>query len=405
MKPDSHYAVTAAAFDVIHDLNSTLPILSQKSNVAEASKATDSREDMEFVDVESASGWATGGTGRDNPHADEWSIPSWSEDQARKKPWGYNVTCFNHFIDIRKGTGLFDDYDGYSYNKGSARLNQYQAVSDYLANDASSEAGGMAGLVGGILRRADRPTNKVDECLNWFFNDEYVHAPGHPWYQNHICSPAIERYSFFEDKAIYNSLTTEATARFPLAESTGTANKGIPYSVFMPVDNLARFWYKYYTLNRDPASLGPVMHAIQDASVPHHAAGCCGNWHSRYELALHNQLGGWLSDKSKANRFLTEWNWVDPNPPTRLAPIDWQRQPAWNWRIDMLVTWVALNAYKAYAEVYRGFQTGFTFNQASALDLLQMALAMSALVLMRAVGYRPIPIMVQMPDVPLTPIR
>ena len=38
----------------------------------------------------------------------------------------YNHSPFNHFIDIKKERGRFDDFDGYSYELGSARHDQHE---------------------------------------------------------------------------------------------------------------------------------------------------------------------------------------------------------------------------------------------------------------------------------------
>ena len=88
----------------------------------------------------------------------------------------------------------------------------------------------------------------------YWFNDEYVHALCHSWYRG--CSPSVERYSF---PTRYQTVREELAARFPVAASTGSRRKGIPYSVFMPVDNMARYWYGRFVATRDPRALGPVM--------------------------------------------------------------------------------------------------------------------------------------------------
>ena len=92
------------------------------------------------------------------------------------------------------------------------------------------------------------------------------------------------------------------------------------------------------------------MHAIQDASVPHHAAGYLGNWHGKYESDL--RVEEWLNDprfRNEVRDLVNQWNRVDTSPPQILRQDGWDLTPAINWRIDYLVTWVALNAYYAYA--------------------------------------------------------
>lgn len=332
--------------------------------------AVDDYYDLEFVDVEGG----IGSGGRDDPHKDEWDA---IDDEPHYTEEGMNLTAFNHFIDIKKGPGLFDDYDGYSYNKGSASRDQYQSASD-------AASGTLAKLMGKITGF------KVDEGINWWLNDEYVHAPGQQWYRG--CSPSVERYSFPSDKRVYPTARDELLARFPVANSTGTTGRGIPYSVFMPVDNMARYWYGRFEATKDPATLGPVMHAIQDASVPHHAAGYMGNWHNRYEADLESRIPGWMNEPSFENEvkaLVQAWSRHDPSPPTTLSVNEWSRQPAINWRIDQMVTWVALNAYKEYSNTYNHFRNGYRFDANSARNLTKLATAMSILALKKACGYVP----------------
>jgi hypothetical protein len=140
---------------------------------------------------------------------------------------------------------------------------------------------------------------KVDQGISWWFKNAYVHAPGRDWYKD--CSPSVARYSFFGDKGIYSSIEEESKARFPLANSVGTEGMGIPYSVFMPVDNMARFYFNGFINELEPKYLGPVMHAIQDASILHHAAGTCGNWHGKYEKELDDKLLVWTNSPQFVN--------------------------------------------------------------------------------------------------------
>jgi hypothetical protein len=104
MQPGTHQAVTEMVFDIVREIHGDHFFFANKAVVAEQARSTDSFAELELVDVES---FPTPGTGRDNPHADEWAVLS--EDQARYRAWGYSVSAFNHFIDIRKAAGLFDD--------------------------------------------------------------------------------------------------------------------------------------------------------------------------------------------------------------------------------------------------------------------------------------------------------
>ncbi len=387
MNGPTHKSVTSKAFTLVRRTKGSFPLLASRIEVAKASRDTDDLEDLEFVNVRGG----IGSGGRDDPHKEQlFAI----DDHPSKHFLGNSLTAFNHFIDIKKGPGLFDDYDGYSYARGSAHSGEYQTASDYLLHDVTGSKSSLAKIVGGVLG-ALRKTAKVDKAINYWFNDEYVHARGQKWYID--CSPSVVRYSRPADKGTYQSVDEELAERFPLAKSSGSTNMGIPYSVFMPVDNLARHWYNHYVTTRDtrrvPVSLGRVMHAIQDASIPHHAAGCCGNWHTRYENDLEDLAEKALTLQVSSEHAwrdyhttLSEWDRIDPDPPSQLVPADWSKTPAKNWRIDMLVTWVALNAYKAYSEIYHGFKGGYAFNPSSATHLVRIAAAMSAHVLAMAEG-------------------
>ena len=388
----AHQVTTQLAFVLLGEINSTFPLLPYKDTVANESVETDRKRDLEFVDVEGG----VGNGGRDNPHKDEtWAI----DDKHHYKEGEYFLTTFNHFIDIKKGPGKFDDFDGYSYEHGSAKKDQYQRAEEALQDPIEHI---ILYFVNEFLAAWPfLPTVKVDEGLNWWLNDEYVHCPGHPWYRG--CSPSVERYSYYTDKGIYTSIEAEAKKRFPLANSTGASGKGIPYSVFIPVDNMARYWFASYEIEKIPECLGPVMHAIQDASIPHHAAGYNGNWHCRYEKDLNRKLYEWVADPDPAFRddvrsLFGQWMNEDSSPPTILNQNDWNKIPCINWRIDMLVTWLALNAYHAYDTVYDHFRNGYLVNEPSMKDLTEKAIAMSMLALYKAVGLRLIPALARRPD-------
>ena len=172
---------------------------------------------------------------------------------------------------------------------------------------------------------------------------------------------------------------------------TRIKKKGIPWSVFMPVDNMARYCYSEFFKTDDmvygSACLGSVMHAIQDASVPHHAAGYSGNWHAEYEMDLQSNIPKWLGDVGFTNavkKVFEEWNQNEDQSPSHLNVGDWRRKPSKNWEIDQLVTWVALNAYREYDETYNHFRDGYKFDEYSAINLVKIATAMSLLVLKNA---------------------
>ncbi len=361
----SHRAATKKSMKLFHELYNGIDENSIGEDplvnlVAGCCVDTDKMRDLEFVDVD---------LGRDNPHSNDMLEDS---DEAHYSESGKDLTGFNHFIDIKKGPGIFDDYDGYSYEKGSASSEQFQDASDALeVEDIKTFFGEILGRITG---------QKIDEGLNWWLNDEYVHASCHKWYRN--CSPALDRYSFPADKGIYQSVKEELKARFPLAEYIGGSNKGVPYSVFMPIDNLARYWYDRALNSGSYAAFSNVLHAVQDATIPHHATGYMGNWHTEYERDLNGAIEEILAStefKTEVLGKVNEWNREDGSPPTQLSHDDWQKVPAKNWRIDFLVTWAALHAFKAYEERYQRFSNGYRPDWNSIKELTVIAVAMSVL--------------------------
>lgn len=178
MERESHELLTKKVIEWLAEFYPGFVLRDHKEDIAANSGETDYLADMEFIDVEGG----LFGHGRDNPHKKELNK---IDDVARTANPLIACTTFNHFIDIRKGEGIFDDFDGYSYKRGSGCTGQYQ--------EARAATDNMwASFISALLDK------KVDDAVNWRFNDEYVHAPGHEWYAG--CSPAVERYSFYRDK-------------------------------------------------------------------------------------------------------------------------------------------------------------------------------------------------------------
>jgi predicted phosphoadenosine phosphosulfate sulfurtransferase len=73
-------------------------------------------------------------------------------------------------------------------------------------------------------------------------------------------------------------------------------------------------------------------------------------------------------------------------PPGRLSSADWNLTPRKNWNIEDLVTWMALNSYREYADVYDHFRKGYVFVEKSVKELTEKAAAMSMLALFEAVS-------------------
>ncbi len=326
--------------------------------------AVDTASDVEMVRVK-----GVGPLGRDNPHEKEWYVPGhyhdtagYTIDKKEKYPFIY-WTTLNHYIDLRKGPGEFDDYDGYSYYRGSGQDDQYQT---YLSKSK---------------------TMGMDHITAVYLNNRYIHAPHHPHYQD--CSPALERYSFPEDLGKYSSPLDEIKERFPLAQAVPLPNSGFPFSVFFPIDNLVRYWYGQFVRTRDPETVGWLVHPMQDCTIPHHAVATIGNWHSKYEKDLNENLDDWMPDdtfRDKAVEHFKAWSGHDDDPPKSITANDVDgRTPCMNWRVDMLATWLAFTAFREYEDTYDRFMEGvYELNKESQRMLTEMAVAMSMLVMVKA---------------------
>jgi len=335
-----------------------------KKDIVAQAIAVDTQHDVEMVSVK-----GLGPHGRDDPHEKAWYIPDHYHDRAtytidKKEKYPFIFwTTLNHYIDLRKGPGEYDDYDGYSYYHGSGQNDQHQTLI------GKSEALG------------------IDHVTAVYLNNRYIHAPHHPHYQD--CSPALERYSFYGDKGRFDSALDEITARFPLARWYPAPECGFPFSVFFPIDNLVRYWYDQYVQVRDPVMIGWLAHPMQDCTIPHHAVATIGNWHSRYEKDLNVNLDEWVADdtfREKAVSHFKAWSGHDDDPPKSITMRDVDRTPCMNWRIDMLGTWLAFNALREYEDTYDYFREGYELDMDSQRKLTEMAVGMSMLVMVKADG-------------------
>ncbi|MBO4291042.1 MAG: hypothetical protein J5898_03965 [Lachnospiraceae bacterium] len=379
MNGKTHRLVTEMAIQYLENLTPNFTLNGKKvkdysQSIQQKNSDTDGKNDfekeMEFVDVEGGAGDAS-----DNPHKnDTWAI----DDKAKYSEKGYTFASFNHFIDIKKGSGRYDDYDGYSYQYGSAKKDQHEKLSNQVSDSV------LAGLLNVALGAIGK--EKVDAgVVGYWMNDEYVHAPGQKWYRN--CSPAAWNYSFPSVLRSYSDKYAEFDKRFPrTTHSTGTSGKGIPYSVFMPVDNLGRYWYERYMLSNEPADLGPALHAVQDATIPHHATGYMGNYHVYYESELEkyaDKICKSANFKEETLKYYNLWMKQSGSVSSLIYEKDRNKTPGSGWRIDYLITWLAFKAYYAYENVYQGFKNK-AFNEGSAKDLLAMACAMSMVTIQKA---------------------
>lgn len=366
------------------------------ANIAEMARKSDYFADVEFVNVD----WEA-----DDPHSDPtWensdSAHYWTTDLESYVIGHQYYTSFTHFIDIRACDldirSKFDDYDGYSYFEGSAMHNEWEIPEVEL--DFPWYVNWLLEDVDDAIQWAlDTYNITTDLGANFYLHDFYVHAYGESWYRD--CSPAVYRYSYPPRRG---SVVDELRARFPqVSDEDDTSGSGMPYSVFPPVDNMARYWYEQFLTYRDPMDLGPLLHAVADASVPHHAAGCLGNWHGAYESYANRVLTESLpTHLNDITRIFEQWDQVDESPPSSLdvedlidQPVEDWPQPAINWPIDLLVTWLALNAYHVYKYDLEPAMPAIAASgdpfpaydyRAQVIDLGYKATAMSALVLKKA---------------------
>ncbi|MCK5242219.1 hypothetical protein KAR34_07195 [bacterium] len=363
MNATTHIQATEMAMKIANHIKTPVYKGAAAKKMAAASADTDHFQDLEFVHVKGR---------RDDPHKKEQLL---FDDQPHFQSGGLCLTVFNHYIDIKKGPGIFDDYDGYSYYRGSAHLTQYQK--------AHQRTKGLARISAKLLGFT------VDEGISYWLNDEYINTGGRQGCRG--SSPALRRYSYPREKGKYKNKRAELAARFPLAAGRGKTGHGFPYSVFMPVDNLARYWFEQFlrTKRKRLEVLGPVLHAVQDASVPHHAAGYSGNWHVEYEKTLEKyarRLNTDVTFQRQVRNLVIKWcRNRAKSPEQNLRLKDRNKIPGLSWEVQQLVTWQALQAYHIYAGIYHHFKYGFKPNLPSMRKLYKQTVAMSALVLLKAI--------------------
>ncbi len=368
IRGESHKDMTKLAFELFDRVaDIQLVFANEKDGIIKEAELVDKKSDLELVKVRR---WNFLG-GRNDPHREGWFLfwllKDYPSYQSNEKKILEGVipdlywTALNHYIDVRGGQGRFDDYDGYSYDHGSAKSAQHE-----------------------LAPRRDNVG--IDTVINTLLSGFYVHAPGHQWYIGH--SESVRWYSRYSEGTAYSSVEEEARERFPRSERPPKMDIGVPASVFFPVDNMARYWYDHLELSNAHPNLGYVLHAVQDAAVPHHAAGCAGNFHTTYERRQVGVVGGLVQDQAFADEVLAlfdAWRGNVEASPASLPPDDHGRTPGINWEIDMLVTWLALNAYKEFRETYQGFEAGsYIHDVGSMRGLALKAAAVSMLVLAKA---------------------
>jgi hypothetical protein len=150
---------------------------------------------------------------------------------------------------------------------------------------------------------------------------------------------------------------------------------------------MARYWFDVHTKWGKPNALGACLHAVQDAGVPHHAAGTWGNWHGEWERDLDDHVAAWCKDKRFVAQVLSlfdVWKRTDARRPLSLSMKDRMSSPASNWRVDTLVTWLALQSCHEYRRTYQDFKKGYAWRAAVVKDLTAKTVAVSLLTLAKA---------------------
>jgi hypothetical protein len=357
MNSQSHRMTTTLVFDLFDKLEGyDLSFADDRKKIIKMAVNVDKQKDMEMVKVQGMVRFRW----NDPKNRPKFmpkimhDTPSYSWDV--KKDWPFlHWTALNHYMDIGKGRGTYDDYDGYSFYNGSASK---------IGKDKKMGADGGAAV---------------------YLDIRYLHAPGHPFYDN--CSPAVERYSRWFENDKYSNLEEESHDRFPLSPGRPALNAGYPYSVFIPIDNITRYWYEQYVKTREPECVGWVCHTIQDCSVPQHATAVIGHHHFAYEKRLDQLWEEVQEDQDFLDHVIElfhSFEGHDDDPPTSLDKEDHVKTPCMNWRIDMLATWMALNSHKEFNAHYRDLGKEFEPDLESMRELLSKAVAMSMLVALKA---------------------
>lgn len=373
---DTHKLVTHEAMRILN-VYSNHDLLEQSSPVENAAVEIDNLKDVEFISVR--------GNIDNRPH----KISLLEMDDLRyNKMLMFSLTTFNHFIDIGKEEGHFDDFDGYSYEKGSASKDQQQSCTEFVLEKCSN---GLADILADISLTAGM---KTDEILHKVvFNNHYVHILGHPEYED--CSPATENYSFFQDMMKYPDKESELESRFPRKE-------GVSRSVFMPLDNLGRYNWKKFKETGKKEYLGYVLHAVQDATVPQHAAGYSGNWHTWYENQLEKHMADFLKEaEDDAVQLFEQWYDNEGEQPRSLRYEERNIvKPSRKWEIEDLITWCAFQAYEVYqSDIAKYKDRDFEQISENMKNLARLALAASLFVTARAVNYET-PVSLKMAEIP-----
>ena len=86
----------------------------------------------------------------------------------------------------------------------------------------------------------------------------------------------------------------------------------------MPVDNLARDRNQCYIAGGPYSAISFALHGVMDCSIPQHAAGCLGNWHTLDEDLIDKKLEEYMNDANRAKfqkevlALVDKWSWDDP---------------------------------------------------------------------------------------------
>jgi len=180
----------------------------------------------------------------------------------------YSFTMFSHFLNVRDGP-VFFKHRGYSYTWVKSNKNRGCAAAGFK-----------------------------DYMVNVFIED------GEGIFDFNASSTPLNRY-----RQPLRELTT-------IEEADRQFKQTIPFIEFWPLTNVVRYWWEDFLRVNERSSkdhlpynlnsLGPVLHAVADSTVPFHATGLSGCGHVEYETNIETWMEkGMLYDKKSVRTWLT----------------------------------------------------------------------------------------------------
>ncbi len=207
---------------------------------------------------------------------------------------GHGFTSWFHYIDIRKGKGEVDDYDGFSPT--SACWDQWEELCG--PEEGGSDGYSRFGKYCTFRTGCNWPfiVDPVDVCIDEWYLDEgkIVLNPSESPGLYRYCTACLDPTSYTIDE--------EMSKRRIAGHEFGD-------SIIPPADNAATYWYKQFMQgNHDPRNMGAVLHFLADVSVPHHADGVSGTWHSGYEDEYEIEITPLLTQEMESGDIGGPWD-------------------------------------------------------------------------------------------------